>query len=291
MRTLATMFGIFLMCNIALAREKLREFSWSALQAAGQNANGKIVPAGPLNPEESLAIENSTSSRQTIQLLTIDQPGIKLPVYALRGRIKYEAVEGTGYLEMWNYFPGGGAYFSRTLAETGPMKTLSGSSGWRDVVVPFFATEATTHPSKLVANLVLPGKGKVWLSSLKLFQYDSNEDPLTASSAWWTDRQGGLAGGIGGSTLGLLGAAIGILSAKGRGRSFVIGLMISLIAIGLAALAAGTYALARGQPFGVFYPLMLGGGLAAIICGSLIPATRKRYAEIELRRIVAANIR
>jgi len=226
----------------------------------------------------------------TTRLLTIDQPGITLPIYALRGRIKYEGVEDTGYLEMWNYFPGGGAYFSRTLAGAGPMKALSGSSGWREVVVPFFATGAPMHPSQLVVNLVLPGKGKVWLGPLQLFQYDAKEDPLTATSAWWTDRQGGLIGGIGGGTLGLLGATIGLLSGLGRGRAFVMGLMTVLTAIGVVALATGIYALARGQPFGVFYSLMLPGGLAAIICGGLIPVTRKRYAEIELRRMEAANI-
>src|SRR5262249_53340138 len=223
MKTLATMFVIFLTCNVAVAGEKLREFSWSAQQAAGETVNGKIVPAGPQDPEESLAVEDNASTRVTIQLLTIDQPGIKLPIYALRGRIKYEAVEDTGYLEMWNYFPGGGAYFSRTLAGAGPMKALSGSSGWREGVVPFFVTGTPMHPSKLVVNLVLPGKGKVWLGPLQLFQYDSKEDPLTAASAWWSDRQGGLIGGLGGGTLGLLGAMIGVLSATGRGRSFVMG--------------------------------------------------------------------
>jgi hypothetical protein len=222
--------------------------------------------------------------------LTIDQPGVKLPIYALRGRIKYEGVEGAGYLEMWNYFPGGGAYFSRTLAGTGPMKALNGTSGWRDVVVPFFATGTPMRPSKLVVNLVLPSKGKVWLGPLKLFQYGPNEDPLALAAAWWTDRQGGLIGGIGGGTMGLLGAMIGILSGAGRGRSFVIGLLVALTVIGAVALATGIYALARGQPFGVFYPLMLGGGLPAVICGGLIPTTRKRYAQIELRKIAAADV-
>jgi len=291
MRTYAGFIVAFFACGTIFAGEQLREFRWSDLRAAGQLRNGEIIAPGQGNRDECLLMENKGSAPVTVQILEIDQPGITLPVYALRGRIRYEAVEVIGYVEMWSYFPDGGAYFSRTLGESGPMGSLLGTSDWRELSLPFSAAGTLPRPSRLVINLVLPGKGRVWLGPLTLFQYQENENPLALSGAWWADRQGGLIGGIGGSVLGLMGAWIGFLVQTGRARSFVLGSMISLAALGVAVLAGGIAALALKQPYGVYYPLLLGGGLSAIIFGSLIPVARRRYAEIELRRMTAADVR
>ena len=291
MKTYAGLIVAFLACGTAFAGEQLREFRWSDLKAAGQLRIGEVIAPGAGNRDESLMIENKSGEPVTVQLLAIDKPGITLPVYALRGRIRYEAVESISYVEMWSYFPGGGAYFSRTLGESGPMGSLRGTSDWRELSLPFSAAGTPQRPSRLVINLVLPGKGRVWLGPLTLLQFRESEDPLAQSGAWWTDRQGGLIGGIGGSVLGLMGALIGVLVQTGRARSFVLGSMILLAALGVAVVAGGIAALAFKQPYGVYYPLLLGGGLSAIIFGSLIPVARRRYAEIELRRITAADVR
>ena len=68
---------------------------------------------------------------------------------------------------MWNFFPGGGQYFSRTLADQGPMMKLAGTSGWREFVLPFDAT-APPAPTRLVVNVVLQGRGSVYLGPLEL---------------------------------------------------------------------------------------------------------------------------
>jgi len=74
-------------------------------------------------------------------------------------------------------------------------------------------------------------------------------------------------------------------------RSLVIGAMVTLTVIGTAVLVLGLCALLSGQPYGVYYPLLLAGGLDAVIFGALIPVARRRYTECELRRIGAADIR
>ncbi len=163
----------------APAAEKLRGFSWAELKAGGRLTDGRLIAARGSEPE-CVLIENVGSTPRTAKILEIDQPGITSQLYALRGRIKWEGVEGTAYLEMWNHFPDGSAYFSRTLAGHGPMAALRGSGGWRDVVLPFSAAGATHHPSRLVVNVVLPGKGKVWVGNLVLSQYREGENPLIA---------------------------------------------------------------------------------------------------------------
>src|SRR5262245_863447 len=66
----------------------------------------------------------------------------------------------------------------------------------------------TVNPDgKIVVNVVLPGKGTVYLAPLTMSSYQS-----ALASPWWTDSQAGLIGGIIGSAIGLLGGLLGRLA-------------------------------------------------------------------------------
>jgi hypothetical protein len=54
-------------------------------------------------------------------------------------------------------------------------------------------------------------------------------------------------------------------------------------------LLAGGAALAMGQPWFVYYPLFLGGVIGVSKCGLNLPAIRKRYDALELRRMAAMD--
>jgi hypothetical protein len=113
----------------------------------------------------------------------------------------------------------------------------------------------------------------------------------------WFDpiRFGALYGGVGGGLLGglggILGAASGVLAPKGKGRSFILGAFLLLTLIGVANLGVGLYALFTGQPYGIWYPLVLIGAILTIVIGSLRPVVRKRYEEVEARKMEAAAFR
>jgi hypothetical protein len=155
-------------------------------------------------------------------VLTIGSPKVTKDHYLVSGEVKYEGVEGDGYLEMWNHF-GESAYFSRTMGENGPMAKLRGTSDWRAFILPFNATGEKSHPTKLVINVHLPAKGVVYLKSpLKLTEWSESPGASAQPGAWWSDRTGNLAGGIFGSVVGCLGGLMGWLSSKGRARSFVL---------------------------------------------------------------------
>jgi biopolymer transport protein ExbD len=104
--------------------------------------------------------------------------------YAIIGKLKYSNVATGSYLEMWSYFapeqPGGpeGAYFSRTLADAGPMAKLEGTDDGRDFTLPFDATGAKTPLVRLVMNVHLGGSGRLEFNDVKLVQY-----PDAASAA------------------------------------------------------------------------------------------------------------
>jgi hypothetical protein len=248
------------------------------------------LPAGSLvsptagAPFSSLKIESGSGAPVTVAI--IDHPAIKEPRYAVTGQVRYEGVEGTGYLELWNYFPNGGQYFSRTLGDAGPMSKLQGSSRWRQFSLPFDATGGPT-PTRLVINVVLPGRGVVYLGPVQLVDGIPGANGASGRSL---GRAAGLFGSVAGGLVGCLGALIGALASRGRAKRFVTIAIAALAIGGTLAFVAGVVALSRSQPYAVYYPLLLIGFLAAVIPLSLRPSIRRRYEEIELRRMRAHDL-
>lgn len=245
---------------------------------------GSVLPPAAGAPFSSLKVEGGTGAPVTVAI--IERPAIKGPRYAVTGQVRYEGVEGTGYLEMWNHFPNGGQYFSRTLADVGPMMKLQGSSGWRPFSLPFDATGAPP-PTRLVVNVVLPGRGLVYLGPLQLVD---GIQGANGASGWSLDRAAGLIGGVAGGLVGCVGALIGVLASRGRAKRFVTIAIVSLAIGGTVAFAAGVVALSRSQPYAVYYPLLLIGFLATVVPLGLRPSIRRRYEEIELRRMRAHDL-
>jgi hypothetical protein len=265
---------------IALSAQ-VQEIRWDELQREGNLPTGSLVPPSAGAIFSSLKIEGSSGAPVTVTV--IERPTIKGPRYAVTGQVRYEGVEGTGYLEMWSHFPNGGQYFSRTLADVGPMMKLQGTSGWRHFALPFDATGAPP-PTRLVINVVRPGRGVVYLGPLQI----ADGIPGAAAGASGSlDRAAGLIGGVAGGLVGCVGALIGLLASRGRARRFVTIAIGALALGGTVAFAAGVVALSRSQPYAVYYPLLLIGFLATVIPLCLRPSIRRRYEEIELRRMRA----
>ena len=198
-------------------------------------------------------------------------------------------VSSGSYLEMWNHFEEG-PFFTRSLADSGPMGRLEGSSDWRSFVLPFSNREGGAPPEKLVVNLVLTGPGVVEIGPLQLVELDPTDDLVADSGAWWNDRQAGLFGGIAGSGLGILGALIGWLGSTRRARGFALGALTAIGLLGVGSLVVGAFALESGQPYGVYYPLLLLGGLCTVLGFSLRRSTSKRYEQFEMRRMQALDV-
>jgi len=274
----------------AQAAEVLRKISWSELEKSGQLAAGEVLPADPPKEGHILKIENEKNEPKQVQLLELNSPGITGPAYAIRGQVRYENVKGKGFLEMWNHFPDGGFYFSRTLGEIGPMKHLEGTSDWRDFTLPFFINQGDVRPDRLVINLVFEGSGTIYLGPLQLEQYADMPAAMKAFKGWWDAWTGWLISGILVVVLVCLGIATGVLVRRGRGRGFVMAVTAATALLGMALLGAGAAALVAAQPAEVWFPLLLGGGLGAGMFGAFRPIIRKRYDQMELEQISAMDL-
>lgn len=278
----------------AFAVDVLEEISWVGLRDAGRLGAGSVPASGAGGDAETLEIPSVPNQPGPYLIFTIENPGVTRTAYGLVGQVRCEGVEGTGYLEMWSHFPGGGAYFSRTLGESGPMAALTGTSGWRPFVLPFFNSIGNPPPERLVISVFLPAGGTVFLRSLELVQFAAGEDPLAdfaGGRQWWTSSQAGALGGTFGALIGCIGAMMGWLVSKGRARRAVIATMTALIVLGILQLGLGAVSLAYSQPYHVWFPLVLGGVLDVALFGPLLFVARRRYQDIELRRMRALDAR
>jgi hypothetical protein len=288
MKTALITLLLALFTSAAIAQEKpVAEYSWQALVDAGKLKTGEIITLP--DKTKALKIENPTSQPLMVTLLTIEKPTITADFYSVSGVIRYEHVEGTGFLEMWNHF-GEAAYFSRALGESGPMGKLSGTSDWRAFVLPFNGTGAKSHPTKLVVNLQLPGKGVVYLRSpLKLAESTTAPGASTHPGAWWTPDASRLAQGIISGLIGCYGGLIAWLSSRGKARRFVMRSLQVLIALGVAATSAGLIAMTIQQPFAVWRPLLLFGVIFVVALPFTLRGLAEKYRQFELRRMTSMD--
>jgi hypothetical protein len=103
----------------------------------------------------------------------------------------------------------------------------------------------------------------------------------------WLGSGVGVFGGVWGSVLGVAG---GLLIPKGKGKGFVFGMLFFGLAVGVGMLATGLVALVSGQPYGVWYPMLLGGFPQTLLAGIFVFVARHRYRQVELRKMQAEEI-
>jgi hypothetical protein len=151
-------------------------FDWQKLKETGRLLGGTPIK---MDDRTVLKIENTNDAPLQLSLFKIEKPPIQSATYAVSGEIKYDNVQGTGYLEMQNFFlpsaPGlpEAPYFSRMLGEagSGPMGRISGTSSWRWFSLPFDRSGTTDSPTRLEINIFLPGRGTVYLAAPRLMQF------------------------------------------------------------------------------------------------------------------------
>ena len=199
--------------------------------------------------------------------------------------VAWDGLETPGFLELWAVLGDGSRFFSRTLDGdgVGVMK----SSGDGTLQLPFFLDG--TIPAALELNVVLPGGGRVEIGRVELIEFDGTA-PTGSDGAWWSPEIAGIVGGIGGALVGLLGALVGGLASRQRARGFVIGTLRVGAVVGVILLGLGLIALTAGQPYEVWFLLLLTGIIMAAVFGGLTGQVTARYEASELQRMRAHDL-
>ena len=285
MRHVLASAGIALLVATRAVAAQEVTIDWSRTVVPG----GVVLPGQGPGGTAALELRAAATGPTSLHLVTIDHPPIAGPRYVVSGEVRYQGVEGQGYLEMWTVLADGQRFFSRTLAAQGPLAALHDDSNWRRFELPFDMSGASQAPSRLEINVVLPGRGTVWLGPMHLQPWTGA--PGTTQGGWWNERVGALAGAMLGSLLGVVGALIGVLGGRGKAPRLVLALLVGMIAVGGCLVLVGAAAAATSQPRHVWYPLVVLGGAAGLVALVILPAMRRRFAADELRRIDALDAR
>ena len=99
-----------------------------------------------------------------------------------------------------------------------------------------------------------------------------------------------LPGTLLGCSVGLWGSLIGIFVPLGKGRALVTGFTLLLVLLAVGSVIAGLIALAQGQPFGVWFFLVVPGLPIAIILLVALAFLPRLYQIAEAQRMRAGRL-
>ena len=100
----------------------------------------------------------------TIRLYETGDINVENARLTYQAKVRTEGIQGKVYLEMWCQFTGKGEFFSRNMSTP-----LSGTTDWSTVETPFFLKKGE-NPDNVKLNLVIEGKGTVWIDDVHLLK-------------------------------------------------------------------------------------------------------------------------
>lgn len=103
-------------------------------------------------------------SPMTVRLYEVKDIDVDRARLTYQAKLKTRDFEGKVYLEMWCVFTGRGEYFSRALESS-----VTGTTDWVTQETPFFLKKGQ-KPDIVRLNLVVDGKGTVWIDDVKLIR-------------------------------------------------------------------------------------------------------------------------
>lgn len=106
------------------------------------------------------SIKITTRWPTTICLGEVSGLDVENATLIYRAKVKSD-LDGTAYLEMWAHV-GGGQFFSRGMNDVVSQKT-----DWKTIQTPFMFQKGQ-KPDKVTLNLVINGKGTVWIDDVVL---------------------------------------------------------------------------------------------------------------------------
>ena len=121
-----------------------------------------------ISSDQNGSLRITTSKPTTVRLYETRDIDIENARLIYQAKLRTKDVEGQVYLEMWCNFKGKGEFFSRAL-----QSPLSGSNEWTSQETQFFLKKGE-NPDNVKLNLVINGKGTVWIDDIRLVKGSLN---------------------------------------------------------------------------------------------------------------------
>ncbi len=110
------------------------------------------------------------------------------------------------------------------------------------------------------------------------------------TNLWFNVQYAWIPGTIVGFCGALVGTLAGVLTDRGKARGLVIGLCAASLIVCAGMLATAIAALVSGQPYPIWYALLLPGAIGVSLFGSSLIIIRRGYRIAEERRFSAKDL-
>lgn len=145
-----------------IAMTELKLFALDNMQGLITQSGIRIDQETSYDGNGSLRIDATEPT--TIRLFETGDIDIENARLIYQANVRAENIDGQAYLEMLCHFPGKGDFFSRGL-----MNPLTGTTDWTTLETPFFL-KMGEKPDNIKLNLVVKGKGTVWIDDIRLLK-------------------------------------------------------------------------------------------------------------------------
>ncbi len=156
MRLAISTFALLAFIASSACAEELKKLNLDDASAIGTT----IQTDTQVKAEGKASIKITTMWPTTICLGEVTGLNIENAKLSYKAKAKSD-LDGTAFLEMWVHV-GGGQYFSRGMNDVVSQKT-----DWKIIQTPFVFQKGQ-KPDKVTLNLVINGKGTVWIDDVVL---------------------------------------------------------------------------------------------------------------------------
>jgi hypothetical protein len=140
----------------------LKHFPLDSLEGVRAATGVAFDPAVSSDGNGSLRVQSD--GELLVPLFEVTDVSIEDAVLIYQANVQSEKLEGQAYLEMWARLPGLGESFSRGLD-----RPLTGTTSWMTASTPFLL-QTDLKPDLIRLNLVVKGKGRVWIDDVRLLR-------------------------------------------------------------------------------------------------------------------------
>jgi hypothetical protein len=129
----------------------------------------RFSAADPTISQDSVEVQGESwqieaRADQVVRLFEVPSPDAEQCLLTYRASLKSKDLTGRAFLEMWCRLPGKGEFFSRGLNQT-----VQGTTEWASFEIPFLLKKGQ-RPDLLKLNLVVEGRGTVWVKDVELLK-------------------------------------------------------------------------------------------------------------------------
>jgi hypothetical protein len=149
-------FALLTLIASSAYSEDLKRLSLDDASAIGTT----IQTDAQVKAEGRGSIKITTQWPTTICLGEVTSLNVENAKLLYKAKVKSD-LDGTAFLEMWAHI-GGGQYFSRGMNDVVSQKT-----DWKVIQTPFLFQKGQ-RPDKVTLNLIIDGKGTVWIDDIVL---------------------------------------------------------------------------------------------------------------------------